>query len=110
MRYISSPDFHRDGAERIGILLVNSGTPAAPEAGEVRKFLAKFLGDPRVVEIPRVLWLRLWCKPKASWVHQRQCLSRCSKYPGRRSMACIFIATSLLAAMIAARFRRNPIF
>ena len=57
MRYISSPDFHRDGAERIGILLVNSGTPAAPEAREVRKFLAKFLGDPRVVEIPRALWL-----------------------------------------------------
>ena len=52
-----SPDLHRDGAERIGILLVNSGTPAAPEAGEVRKFLAQFLGDPRVVEIPRALWL-----------------------------------------------------
>ena len=57
MRYISSPDFHRDGAERIGILLVNSGTPASPESRDVRKFLAKFLGDPRVVEIPRALWL-----------------------------------------------------
>ena len=57
MRYISSPDFHRDGAERIGILLVNTGTPAAPEARDVRKYLAKFLGDPRVVELPRMLWL-----------------------------------------------------
>lgn len=57
MRYISSPDFHRDGAERIGILLVNSGTPASPEPGDVRKFLAGLLGDPRVVELPRALWL-----------------------------------------------------
>jgi len=44
MRYISSPDFHRDGAERIGILLVNSGTPASPEPADVRKFLAGLLG------------------------------------------------------------------
>jgi protoporphyrin/coproporphyrin ferrochelatase len=57
MRYISSPDFHRDGAERIGILLVNSGTPASAEPRDVRKFLAGLLGDPRVVELPRPLWL-----------------------------------------------------
>src|ERR1700760_508197 len=57
MRYISSPDFPRDGAERIGILLVNSGTPATPEPADVRKFLAGLLGDPRVVELPRLLWL-----------------------------------------------------
>src|SRR6201996_5644962 len=57
MRYISSPDFHRDGAERIGILLVNSGTPASPEPADVRKFLAGLLGDPRGIELPRLLWL-----------------------------------------------------
>jgi ferrochelatase len=57
MRYISSPDFHRDGAERIGILLVNSGTPASAEPADVRKFLAGLLGDPRVVELPRLVWL-----------------------------------------------------
>jgi ferrochelatase len=57
MRYISSPDFHRDGAERIGILLVNSGTPASAAPKDVRKFLAGLLGDPRVVELPRALWL-----------------------------------------------------
>ena len=45
--------------ERIGILLVNSGTPQAAEAGAVRAFLARFLADPRVVELPRVLWLPL---------------------------------------------------
>ncbi|HKT72599.1 MAG TPA: ferrochelatase [Steroidobacteraceae bacterium] len=57
MRYISSPDFHREGAERIGILLINSGTPASPEPRDVRKFLAGLLSDPRVVELPRALWL-----------------------------------------------------
>jgi len=57
MRYISSPDFHRDNAERISILLVNSGTPTSPEPRAVREFLKRFLGDPRVVEIPRALWL-----------------------------------------------------
>lgn len=56
MRYVSSPDFHRDSAERIGILLVNSGTPQAPEPWAVRRFLSRMLSDPRVVELPRALW------------------------------------------------------
>jgi ferrochelatase len=47
------------GTERIGILLVNSGTPEAPEPGAVRAFLARFLADPRVVDLPRALWLPL---------------------------------------------------
>src|SRR6185437_16535341 len=57
MRYVSSPDFHRDSAERIGILLVNSRTPEAPEPWAVRRFLKRMLSDPRVVELPRALWL-----------------------------------------------------
>lgn len=57
MRYISSPDFHRDSAERIGILLVNSGSPAAPEPWAIRRFLRRMLSDPRIVELPRALWL-----------------------------------------------------
>jgi len=48
-----------DTAERIGILLVNSGTPAAPTAAGVRAFLRRFLADPRVVELPRAVWLPL---------------------------------------------------
>jgi protoporphyrin/coproporphyrin ferrochelatase len=45
--------------ERIGVLLVNSGTPVAAEARAVRAFLARFLADPRVVQLPRALWLPL---------------------------------------------------
>jgi protoporphyrin/coproporphyrin ferrochelatase len=38
------------------VLLVNLGTPDAPTAPAVRRYLAEFLADPRVVEIPRPLW------------------------------------------------------
>ncbi len=40
-----------------GLLLVNLGTPEAPTPGAVRSYLAQFLGDPRVVELPRFIWL-----------------------------------------------------
>lgn len=57
MRYISSPDFRHDGAERIGVLLVNLGTPNSSSLRDVRSFLRGLLSDPRVVELPRALWL-----------------------------------------------------
>jgi ferrochelatase len=40
-----------------GVLLVNLGTPAAPTPAAVRSYLAEFLADPRVVQLPRWLWL-----------------------------------------------------
>ena len=43
----------------LGVLTVNTGTPTAPNARAVRRFLARFLADPRVVELPRLLWLPL---------------------------------------------------
>jgi len=42
---------------RIGVLLTNLGTPDAPEAAAVRRYLAEFLSDRRVIEIPRIAWL-----------------------------------------------------
>lgn len=42
--------------EKIGVLLINLGTPDAPETGAVRKYLHQFLSDRRVVEIPPLLW------------------------------------------------------
>ena len=41
---------------RTGVLYCNLGTPDAPTAPALRKYLAEFLGDPRVVEIPRPIW------------------------------------------------------
>jgi ferrochelatase len=57
---------------RTGILLVNLGTPEAPTAGAVRRYLREFLSDPRVVELPRAVWypilygLVLTTRPKRS--------------------------------------------
>jgi protoporphyrin/coproporphyrin ferrochelatase len=41
---------------KVGVLLVNLGTPDAAEAGAVRRYLAEFLSDRRVVEIPQLVW------------------------------------------------------
>jgi len=38
------------------VLMVNLGTPDAPETGPVRRYLAEFLADPRIIEMPRWLW------------------------------------------------------
>jgi ferrochelatase len=43
-------------APKIGVLLINLGTPNAPEPGSVRLYLKEFLSDPRVVEIPQLVW------------------------------------------------------
>ncbi|MDX1704023.1 MAG: ferrochelatase, partial [Altererythrobacter ishigakiensis] len=41
---------------RIGVLIVNLGTPESPEPGDVKRYLKEFLSDPRVIEIPAVIW------------------------------------------------------
>ena len=41
---------------KVGVLLINLGTPDAPHARAVRRYLAEFLSDPRVVEIPAIAW------------------------------------------------------
>ena len=41
---------------RFGVMLVNLGTPENPDAASVRKYLAEFLSDPRVIRVPRLLW------------------------------------------------------
>ncbi|CAM3894955.1 ferrochelatase [Bordetella tumulicola] len=41
----------------VGVILVNLGTPASPAPRDIRRYLAEFLSDPRVIEIPRYLWM-----------------------------------------------------
>lgn len=55
-RFLPEPPFAHDRAARVGVLLVNLGTPDAPTAAAVRRYLAEFLADPRVVEIPQMAW------------------------------------------------------
>jgi len=52
----SSSQFEHGLPESLGVLLVNLGTPDAATPEAVRRYLKQFLWDPRVVEIPRLLW------------------------------------------------------
>jgi ferrochelatase len=54
--YLGTPDYVHGSRARVGILLVNLGTPDGPQPPAVRRFLAEFLWDPRVIETPRWLW------------------------------------------------------
>lgn len=53
----SLTDATHSAPSRTGVLLVNLGTPDAATPTAIRRYLAQFLSDPRVVEIPRPLWL-----------------------------------------------------
>jgi ferrochelatase len=53
------PPFAHGQAPRTAVLLCNLGTPDEPTAPAVRRYLAEFLGDHRVVEIPRLIWMAI---------------------------------------------------
>ena len=55
----TEPPFTHGQTPRTALLLCNLGTPDAPTPAAVRRYLAEFLSDPRVVEIPRAVWLPL---------------------------------------------------
>jgi protoporphyrin/coproporphyrin ferrochelatase len=57
MAHAPEAPFAHDRVPRIGILLVNLGTPDAPTPSAVRRYLAQFLIDPRVIEIPPAVWI-----------------------------------------------------
>lgn len=52
----SNTDFNHDGQMVTGILITNLGTPDAPTSSALRTYLAEFLWDPRIVDLPRPLW------------------------------------------------------
>src|SRR5574343_248117 len=57
MPFAPEPTYLHGSPARTGVLLVNLGTPEAPTAPAVRGYLAEFLSDQRVVELPRAIWL-----------------------------------------------------
>jgi protoporphyrin/coproporphyrin ferrochelatase len=56
MRFRPEPAFQHHQRPKVGVLIVNLGTPDAPTPSAVRRYLAEFLSDTRVVEIPTWLW------------------------------------------------------
>ncbi len=58
MKYKSNQQFTHKQADKIGVLITNLGTPQAPTKKALKPYLKEFLSDPRVVEVPRLIW---WC-------------------------------------------------
>jgi ferrochelatase len=56
MKYQGSPTFTHSQYDKVGVLVTNLGTPDAPKKAELKRYLKEFLSDPRVVEVPRLLW------------------------------------------------------
>lgn len=58
MKYTSNSVFTHSQKDKIGILISNLGTPEAPTKQALKPYLKQFLSDPRVVEVPKLIW---WC-------------------------------------------------
>ncbi|MEP5763353.1 MAG: ferrochelatase [Halieaceae bacterium] len=56
MEPLNTPLFNHQQPGKIGVLVTNLGTPAAPTAAALRPYLKEFLSDRRVVDLPRALW------------------------------------------------------
>jgi ferrochelatase len=56
MKYQSQTAFTHKQADKIGVLITNLGTPQAPTKQALRPYLKQFLSDPRVVEVPKLIW------------------------------------------------------
>ncbi len=58
MKYTKNSVFTHQQPDKIGVLISNLGTPEAPTKQALRPYLKQFLSDPRVVEVPKLIW---WC-------------------------------------------------
>ncbi len=56
MKFLKEPPYIHGTVPRTAVLFCNLGTPDEPTASAVRRYLAEFLGDGRVVEIPKPIW------------------------------------------------------
>lgn len=56
MKYVNTERTVAGGPDKVGVLITNLGTPDAADRKSLKRYLKEFLSDPRVVEIPRLLW------------------------------------------------------
>jgi len=111
-----SIDFQHDHPEKAGVLLMNLGTPDAPKAADVRRYLAQFLSDRRVVDLPSFIWkpvlhgviLRIRPAPVAKkyasvwmeqgsplWVHTRNLAEAVAEKIKRNGMSEVMVETAM---------------
>ena len=56
VKYIGEKDYQHGSQEKTGVLITNLGTPDAPTRKALKPYLKEFLSDPRVIEIPKLIW------------------------------------------------------
>ena len=56
MKFTGNAGFTHGQSDKIGVLITNLGTPQAPTKAALKPYLKEFLSDPRVVEVPRLIW------------------------------------------------------
>ena len=56
MKYDGEKEYKDRSNENLGILITNLGTPEKPTKKKIRIFLKEFLSDPRVIEVPKLIW------------------------------------------------------
>lgn len=56
MKYQGNSGFTHKQADKVGVLITNLGTPQAPTKQALKPYLRQFLSDPRVVEVPKIIW------------------------------------------------------
>ena len=56
MKYFGEKNYEHGSKDKTGVLITNLGTPDAPDAKSLKVYLNQFLSDPRVIEIPKILW------------------------------------------------------
>jgi len=54
--YVGEKNYQHGSEEKTGVLITNLGTPDAPTANALKPYLKEFLSDPRVIEIPKLIW------------------------------------------------------
>jgi ferrochelatase len=97
-------------ATKTGILLVNLGTPAAPTAAAVRSYLREFLSDPRVVELPRLVWLPILYGVVLTTRPAKSAEKYASIWTSEGSPLAVHTArqAKLLAGLLGERAKPNP--
>ena len=55
-KYIGEKNYEHGSKEKIGVLITNLGTPDEPNPKALKIYLKEFLSDPRVIEVPKIIW------------------------------------------------------
>ena len=56
LKYVGEKNYEHGSKEKVGILITNLGTPDQPNAKALKIYLKEFLSDPRVIEVPKIIW------------------------------------------------------